>query len=74
MLASYVEWREDTAAAAEAYRRWSSAPPGEAAWRYSAYMAALEQEESSATRYAGALSDVERWLRLPERTRSVRTS
>jgi hypothetical protein len=74
MLASYVEWREDAAAVAEAHRRWSSAPADEAAWHYSAYMAALDQEESSAKRYAGALRDVERWLQPRERTRSVRAS
>jgi hypothetical protein len=61
MLAAYVDWREDAAAAAEAYKRWSGAPRGEATWRYLAYMAGLEQEESSANRYAQALRAVERW-------------
>jgi hypothetical protein len=62
MLAAYVEWREDAAAAGEAHRRWSSAPADEAARRYSAYVAALDQEESSATRYALGVRDVECWL------------
>jgi hypothetical protein len=52
MLSCYVEWREDAAEAGEAYRRWCMAPSDESGWRFSCYMAALDQEEWSAKRYA----------------------
>jgi hypothetical protein len=63
MLACYVDWREDATAAADAYGRWSGAPPSEIACRFAAYLAALDQEESAATRYALAVRDLERSLR-----------
>jgi hypothetical protein len=66
MLDRYVEWVEDAAAVADAYRRWSAAPAREGAWRFSAYMAALEQEESTARSYAVVVADVERWLQQAE--------
>jgi hypothetical protein len=62
MLDLYVDWREDAAAVADAYTRWSAAPARERAWRFSAYMAALEQEESTARSYAVVVADVDRWL------------
>jgi hypothetical protein len=66
MLACYIAWREDAAAVAEAYRRWSEAPAYHEPWRYSAYLAALEQEESAAASYAEVVGHVERWLRVRE--------
>jgi hypothetical protein len=62
MLASYIDWREGAAAARDAYTRWCSAPAGEEDSMYSAYMAALDQEESAAARYAVVLEHVERSL------------
>lgn len=63
MLGSYIDWRRDAAIAGEAYRSWSSAPAAEEPVRFSAYGAALDQEESSALRYAAVVADVDRALR-----------
>lgn len=52
MLACYLDWCEDAAEAAEAYERWSSASRAEEAMWFTAYMAALEEEEVSARSYA----------------------
>jgi hypothetical protein len=67
MLDRYLEWREDATSVAECYRRWSGAPAREEAWRFSVYMAALEQEESAACSYASVVAELERWLRRAER-------
>ena len=60
MLGYYIDWRHDAAAAEDAYRLWSIAPTDEEALRYAAYVAALDQEESSAIRYALVFREVER--------------
>ena len=63
MLAHYIDWRHDTAMVADAYRHWSNSTAGEeGALRFSAYMAALALEESSATAYAAITIEVERAL------------
>jgi hypothetical protein len=62
LLARYVDWREDASAVADAYRGWCEAPAGEKTWRFSAYMAALDDEESSAKTYAVEVAEVERSL------------
>ena len=63
MLAHYLDWRHDTAMVADTYRRWSDSTAGEeGALRFSAYMAALALEESSATAYAAITIEVERAL------------
>jgi hypothetical protein len=66
MLDRYVEWREDAAAVSAAYGGWSGAPAREKGWRFSVYMAALEQEESAATSYAAVVEELDRWLRHVE--------
>jgi hypothetical protein len=48
----YVDWRKAAAAAADAYQRWSSAPPAAKTWLFRLYTAALDQEESTATSLA----------------------
>ena len=48
----YTEWRYEAAAAAEVYRRWSTAPAADREHCYAAYIAALDQEEAAATMYA----------------------
>lgn len=58
MLSRYVDWREDALAVADAYGRWSSAPRAQKPWRFSAYMAALDQEESSARSYRIAIAEL----------------
>ncbi len=58
MLGCYVDWREAAHTVGEAYRRWSGAPDGEEAGRFSAYLGALDQEECSARSYAVAVARV----------------
>jgi len=62
LLAYYIDWRRDAAAVTSAYREWSAASGAEGPLRFAAYMAALDQEQSSADRYAVVLSEVERAL------------
>ena len=59
LLGYYIDWRHDAAAAAEAYSVWSTASRDDEALRFAAYIAALDQEESSALRYALVLREVE---------------
>ena len=63
----YVDWREDAAAAEDAYRQWCACPPDESPWRFSAYMAALQQEERSANSYGLVVSTMDRSLRGAQR-------
>jgi len=62
LLAYYIDWRRDAAAVTTAYREWSAASGAEGPLRFAAYMEALDQEQSSADRYAVVLSEVERAL------------
>jgi hypothetical protein len=55
MVERYVEWREDAAAVADDYRRWSDAAANEKAMWFSAYMASLDMEESTAASYGQAV-------------------
>ncbi len=71
MVDCYVEWRECAAAVATAYRRWSDAPPGERHRWYSGYTASLDQEQSAATSYERAASDVQQRLHDARGGRSV---
>jgi hypothetical protein len=59
MLSRYVSWRESAGAVADAYERWRKAPPGEESGSFSAYLAALDLEESAAGIYALAVGDLE---------------
>ena len=67
MLDRYAEWREDAAGVHAAYQEWSGAPAQARAWRFSVYMAALEQEESSAKTYAAIVRALDQQLRQLER-------
>jgi hypothetical protein len=60
MLSLYADWREDALAVGDACLRWSSAPRAQEPWRFSAYMAALDQEESSARSYRMAIAELKR--------------
>jgi hypothetical protein len=66
LLDGYVDWRESARAAADAYAyayaRWSFASGPERALRFAAYTATLDQEQKTASAYAAAVTDVERWL------------
>jgi hypothetical protein len=58
----YLDWREETAAVADAYARWTGAPAGEQGRSFAAYAAALDREEAAARGYADALAKGERLL------------
>ena len=74
MLDRYVEWREDATAVDAAYLEWSGAPAHARAWRFSVYMAALEQEESSAKTYAAIVRALDhRFRQLEHDQRLTRT-
>jgi hypothetical protein len=60
MLAYYIDWRRDAAAVWDAYMAWGNAPDCEKPSRFSAYTAALEQEESAATSYEIVVENVRR--------------
>ena len=61
-LAQYMTWLEDAGAVSSAYSDWSAASPADKPWRYSAYLAALDLEQSSAGSYAAAITEAERSL------------
>ena len=58
----YIDWREQSAAAVEAYETWGSAPHAQLPLAFAAYRAALEQEECAASVYARAIEALERLL------------
>ncbi|MBV8221533.1 MAG: hypothetical protein JO325_23965 [Solirubrobacterales bacterium] len=62
LLGYYIDWHYDAAAVRTAYSWWSAATGPDEAPRFSAYMAALDQEQASALRYALVLREVERGL------------
>ncbi len=62
MLACHVGWRENASAARDAYTHWLDASGREEVMCFSAYMAALEQEELSARSYAQVVARVQREL------------
>jgi hypothetical protein len=51
LMACHDEWHEDVAAVDEAYWRWRAAPIADRRSCHGAYLAALDQEEASATTY-----------------------
>ena len=51
VIDGYVAWREQSAAAGDAYRRWAKATQAEQATAFAAYVAALDREEWAAARY-----------------------
>jgi hypothetical protein len=60
LLAYYMDWRTDAAAAADAYRAWQRAPAAREAASFAAYMAALDNEEAAATRYGIVVTNLDR--------------
>jgi hypothetical protein len=62
MLAYCVDWSEDASDARDAYRHWLDASGREEVMWFSAYMAALEQEEFSARSYDQVAARVQREL------------
>lgn len=62
MLAYYLDWRNDATAVADAYRVWQRALAAQATAHFAAYMAALDNEEAAATRYATVVKNLDRAL------------
>jgi hypothetical protein len=60
VLACYADWREREEAVADAYGQWSAAPADEEAVRFSAYVAALDQEAAAADVYAHSIHELGR--------------
>jgi hypothetical protein len=48
---SYLNWRDQSRAVADAYRRWTTAPGSERSLAFERYLAALDLEELAACRY-----------------------
>jgi hypothetical protein len=71
LLDDYVDWRESARAVADAYARWSFTSRGERALRFAAYIATLDQEQKTASAYAEAVTDVERWLQRSSSSREM---
>lgn len=65
MLSYYIDWRHEEAEVTQAYARWSTAPAGETALWFSAYIAALDQEEAAAVRYTIVAAEVQRASQSP---------
>ena len=59
---SYVDWREQSLAVAEAYELWTDAPHSRRPLAFAAYQAALDQEELAARQYASAIDAVKLML------------
>ncbi len=55
-IESYVDWREKCAAVWDAFDRWASARGVDATTAFSAYGAALDQEECASHAYADLLA------------------
>jgi hypothetical protein len=51
LMEIYVDWREESAALEEAYRRWSTAPEHDRPLAFAAYKAALDREEWASVVY-----------------------
>ena len=60
-LIAYADWRRTADRCAEAYSRWAAAPATGEVRRFSAYVAALDQEASAANSYAQTLKRLESW-------------
>ena len=60
MLEWYVDWRERALLTRMAYTRWCEASASERRLRFAGYLAALDQEESTAAAYAAIVREVTR--------------
>jgi hypothetical protein len=56
----YLDWREEAAAAADAYARCAEATWDDRAARFVAFTAAIDREEAAALSYAAAVANGER--------------
>jgi hypothetical protein len=68
---AYLEWRERSAAAQEAYAGWRDALKADRALAFAAYTAALDREERASVAYADLASRAGRVLNGRSHTRRV---
>jgi hypothetical protein len=59
-LDAYIEWREESAAVRDAYRRWSTAPVSHETEAFLEYVATLDNEEHAANLYAQLIRGISR--------------
>jgi hypothetical protein len=62
VLEAYLEWREESTAVWDAYRRWTSATAEHKVPAHAAYQAALDREEAAANVYAMIVDRVSQLL------------
>jgi hypothetical protein len=55
VMDAYIAWREESAAADGAYRRWKTAAAMDTAGAFAGYVAALDREERASAEYAQAI-------------------
>jgi hypothetical protein len=55
---AYVDWREASASVWDAYDRWVRGPTSDGPCRFSAYRAALDQEECASRLYADLMARI----------------
>ena len=58
LMEIYVDWREESAALEDAYRRWSTAPEHDRALAFAAFKAALDREEQASIVYRDQLRQI----------------
>lgn len=58
MVAAYVDWREETTAAQEAYGRCDATGGHSPRYAFAVYFAALDREERAAAEYAASVEQV----------------
>jgi hypothetical protein len=58
LVAAYIDWREESVAAREAYRRCDTTQEHGARHAFAAYFAALDREERAAAEYAACVEQV----------------
>jgi hypothetical protein len=51
LMVSYVNWRDESRAVAESWRKWNAAPGSDRGAAFDQYVAALDREEHAAAGY-----------------------
>ena len=59
LMDSYLNWRAQSQAVDESYRRWTHSAGDDRAWAYDQYLSALDREERAAHGYKHALEYTE---------------
>ena len=57
---AYVDWREESTAVWDSYRRWTDAAGEDRPGAFAAYVAALDREARAGDRYATVVADYHR--------------